>query len=576
MKRFYYDEKSFYLDGKKFLLHSGAMHYFRIPKEYWYDRLLKLKECGLTCVETYIPWNLHEPEEGKFVFGGDIDLAGYIEQAAKLGLYVIVRPGPYICAEWEAGGFPHWLKRYERLEVRTHEPTYLEKITPYLRKVCEIIRPYLIENGGNVLMVQIENEFGSFDRDVEYLTYIKELYEKTIPEAMLFTADGEWREALENGTLPDVLVCGNFGSQIEGKMQYIKDFRPNQPYVCMEFWCGWFDHWGEPHHTRSTQEKMECFEAFIRNDYGFNVYMFHGGTNFGFTNGANYASENYFPTTTSYDYDALLTECGDRTECYYALRNLLASVKEVPPITATETPKRAYGKVSFNAYLPLSSAMESIGKTRVAEMPLSFAKTGQAHGYAYYETVGEGKEFSLTVHDYAVLYIGGKQVKTALRINEKNKTLSVPATKEKIGVLVENCGRCNHGNYEPKKAFDDKGVVGAKGAPKGWKTTSLPMNDLENLSFTKLPETPEKQSAFYKGSFLVDTPCDTFLRLDGFEKGIAFVNGHNLGRYWRIGPQKTLYVPAPWLKAGENELIIFDANGATSYDAELIAEHILG
>lgn len=565
MKRFYYDEKQFYLDGKVFPLRSGAIHYFRVPKPYWRDRLLKLKECGLTCVETYVPWNLHEPKRGDFYFSGDLDLAGFIEVAASLGLYVIVRPGPYICAEWEAGGLPYWLQKEKNLRIRTHQPAYLERLTPYLQKVIDILRPYHVERGGNVLMLQLENEYGSFGSDPEYLAYLKEFYAKNFSECILFTADGEWREALENGTTDSVLACVNFGSQVAEKMEYLKEFRPRQPYCCMEFWCGWFDHWGEKHHTRPWAEKEECFKAFLQNGYGFNIYMFHGGTNFGFMNGANLDSDgNYQPTVTSYDYDGILTECGDRTKSYYALRELLKEYNgAAPALTATETEKRSYGKVTLVGYVSFLDAIQQIGRTYEGERPLTFSEMDQAYGYAYYETQGTGEEFSLKIHDRATVFLENRRETTFYRKGETMLTLS--STDKKIGLLVENCGRVNYG----KDMFDDKGIVGMAGTiPKSWKTIALPMDNIQKLAFSSWVD-GKKEAGFCKGIFTVDKPCDTFLELSGFEKGIVFVNGIHVGRYWNIGPQKRLYIPAPWLRKGENELVVFDSDGMGICSVEL-------
>ncbi len=572
--RFTFKNKDFLLDGKKIVLRSGAIHYFRFPRAYWHDRLLKLKECGFNCVETYVPWNLHEKFEGAFNFTDGLDLGAFIDEAHSLGLLVIVRPGPYICAEWEAGGLPYWLNKYSDLRIRCSEKTYLDKLLRYLDKVSDILRPRLIDNGGSVIMVQIENEYGSYGSDKVYLRALKDFYNEKLPTALLFTSDGAGDYFITNGTLDDVLATVNFGSGAEKNIRYLESVRPNQPLMCMEFWCGWFDAWGQPHHTREASDKANEIKQFLDNDFSFNVYMFFGGTNFGFMNGANFDENNgvHTPQSTSYDYDAFLTEAGDRTEAYYKVRELISERDgvEPPPLTAKESEKRAYGKVKFDGVANLFDNLDAIGRKREGVCPFTMEEMDQPFGYIMYSAkpIWWG-EFTLHgLHDRAIGYCDGKKMGVAHR--GETEVIKIPqGSGEKVSFLVENMGRINYGRY----MFDKKGVtaISAGAMQYHWETVSLPMEDLSALCFDPEVRILEDTPAFYRGSIEVDKPCDTFLRVDGFTKGFIMVNGVNIGRYWtEKGPQKTYYVPAPFLKEGANEIIVFDSDGAKELNAEFV------
>ena len=387
MKNFTYKNSEFYLNGKEFKVYSGAIHYFRMPREYWCDRLLKLKECGFNTVETYIAWNVHEPKEGEFDFSGDNDVAAFLRMAQELGLYAIVRPGPFICAEWEAGGFPPWLFKDRNVRVRCNDVRYMEKVENYLTRLFDELRPNLLINGGNVFMMQVENEYGGYGNDKSYLRRLVEIYRKCKMDCLLFTADGAWINMLVKGSLTDeCLPFVTFGSRTEVSMRSVDPISPNTPKMCAEFWCGWFDHWGEEHHTRTSEDILKDFVPFLENGWNFNFYMFFGGTNFGFMNGANFAGGKLQPTVTSYDYCAPLNEAGDRTENYYKIRDeFIKHDVPVPPLTAKDSEKAAYGRIDLSRRAFL---FDNLGEKHIkSPYPLTMEEVGQNYGYILYSTV---------------------------------------------------------------------------------------------------------------------------------------------------------------------------------------------
>ena len=588
MAKFICKGDKFLLDGKPFTVYSGSIHYFRIPSFYWKDRLLKLKECGFNTVETYDAWNIHEKTEGIFDFSGEADLGEFIDLAAELGLKVIVRGGPYICAEWEGGGLPAWLLSYPDMQLRTCNELYLSKVERYLENLFAVVKPRLISNGGNVIMMQVENEYGTFGNDKKYLEKIRSIYDKNGMDCQLFTCDGVEKNFLAVSKLDGIPAFANFGSDTVNNMQALKALAPNQPLMCTEFWCGWFDHWHHHHHVRSAESICKDTEPFIQNGWGFNFYMFCGGTNFGFMNGANYPNTTYqyLPTVTSYDYNALLTEAGDRTAAYYGVRALFEKYGyKLPELSATETEKRAYGKVQFTACAELFNTLSAFGKSVYNATPLSMEKLGQAYGYVLYSTtVGEevdGYELNIDgLADRANIFLNGKSLGVYERGQEYEKVKMSVKEPSKLDILIENMGRINYGQY----TLDSKGMTSARGVLEWrncklfhWDMYSLPMEDFSKVSFKEIPEKLSQTPTFYKGKFDVDKRADTFLKVDGFQKGFVLVNGVNIGRYYTsAGPQKTLFVPACYLQEGENELLIFDSDGTARLDAEFLATPELG
>ena len=571
-----YKGKDFYLDGEKFTVISGAMHYFRIPREYWYDRLLKLKECGFNTVETYTCWNLHEPSEGVFDFSGNLDIGAYIATAEELGLNVIVRPGPYICAEWELGGLPAWLLTYDGIPLRCMNDKFISLVRRYYTELMARIRPHLASNGGAVFMLQVENEYGSYGDDKDYLRAVAALYRELDMDCLYFTSDGPCYSMLTGGTLPEYLAVANFGSNPKEQFKTLTELRPDQPLMCGEYWCGWFDHWGEEHHTRQSDDIVNDINAFFDLNASFNIYMFHGGTNFGFMNGANFGTvvkDRYEPTVTSYDYCAPLTEAGDRTPVYYKIREAIAKrTGVIPPLTAKDSKKASYGKVSLTESASLFEKLDRLSSPVRSAAPKFMEDIGQSYGYTLYRTVinGPRNDWPMTIEpirDRAYVFVNGE-----LRaIYDRNspptpeESLRLPlgvGESAALDILIENMGRINYG----PKLLDRKGITGVRFGNQyhfGWDIYPLPMDNLDALSFSPIERTDAP--VFLRGELTInDEPCDTFLRLDGFTKGFVTVNGINIGRYYNaLGPQRTLYVPAPFLKTGKNEIMIFETDGVT-------------
>ena len=585
MKRFTVKNTKFYLDGEEFYIHSGAIHYFRIPKIYWEDRLLKLKECGFNCVETYVPWNLHEKVEGEFSFIDMLDLSAFISLAKNLGLYAIVRPGPFICAEWEFGGFPAWLLNKKGIQFRCNNKVYLKCLYSYLDKVLNIVKPHLIENGGNVLMLQIENEYGDFGNDVKYLKNLKKLYEKIVPEAIYFTSDGVHdKHALVTCALKDCMAFPNFGSDAEIKFEKVKQSRKNQPLMCAEFWSGWFDHWHGKHTVRSSDDITKGLLPFFENNYNFNMYMFCGGTNFGFYNGAILPVDGFQPTITSYDYSAPLTESGDRTETYYKIRDMFKKYYGIEnDLTATDSKKQAYGKIKFIQKAKLFDNLKNIGYPKKSATPLSMEELGQNYGYSYYvaDKFKLYDNLPLSVNglkDRAVVFANGQNIGYFER-DFKIEKLDIPENllnkSVQFSLLVENMGRLNYG----KDMFEHKGFTSVDIKNRvifGWTCYKLDIENIDKLAFEDVLEKTDNVPTYYKGVFNVLEVNDTFIYPKGFNKGFILINGFNIGRFYiSAGPQKTLYAPKNLLKCGENEVVIFNSDGDVSLDAEFIDAPIL-
>ena len=550
-------------DGKPVKIISGAVHYFRNMPDTWSDIFKKMKAMGCNCVETYCAWNLHEKQPGVYDFDGNLDISLFLKKAAEAGLMAIVRPGPYICAEWEFGGLPWWIQADDEIEIRCSNKAYIKYFDRYLVKLFEQVKPHLFTNGGNVIMLQCENEYGYYGDDKEYLRYLYNSYREKGIDVPLFTSDGTGKDNLLDGYIEGCMATLNFGSRVEENFKAHDELFPDQPKMCMEMWNGWFDAWGdELHHTTSAEDYAKAVDDMLTKS-SVNMYMFIGGTNFGFMSGANHY-ERFAPDVTSYDYDALLTECGDVTPKYHVIRNIIMKhTGEVLPEIPADRVKKAYGKFILTEKAGIFDNLDNLSSPVHSDVPLPMEKYGQGYGYIAYTTVlgrdYENVKLSFeSLGDRAQIYIN-RDLIDILYINDSLETELSAKAGDRLTVLCENMGRANFGSkMMRKKGIAGRCLLGSK-IHFNWDVYTLPMDNLGKVVYSE-QEIPEK-SVFYKGTFNLDEAFDTFLKLDNFTKGFVTVNGYNIGRYWEIGPQQTLYIPASLLKVGENEIVIFESDG---------------
>ena len=553
----------FIKDGKEIKIISGAVHYFRNMPDTWTDIFKKMRAMGCNCVETYCAWNLHEKKPGEFDFSGNLDIAKFVSLAGEEGLMVIVRPGPYICAEWEFGGLPWWIQADDEIEIRCSNMAYIGYFDRYLSKMFEQIRPFLFTNGGPIIMLQCENEYGYYGDDKEYLKHLYQSYRNMGIDVPLFTSDGTSEDNLLDGYIEGCMATLNFGSRVEENFKAHDKLFPEQPKMCMEMWNGWFDAWGdEKHHTTSAEDYAKVVDDMLGRG-SLNMYMFIGGTNFGFMNGANHY-ERFAPDVTSYDYDALLTECGDVTEKYYAVRNVIKKYTdtELPDVPGNR-PKKAFGKVALTEQGGIFENLSNLSSPIHSDVPLCMEKFSQGYGYIAYQTV-LGRDYNDTklsfesLGDRAQIYIN-KELVGIVYINDSLEITFSAKKGDILTVLCENMGRANFGSKMMRK----KGIAGRclldKKIHFNWQVFTLPMDNLEKVAYSS--EMPKEKSVFYRGCFDIDEVADTFVKLDNFTKGFVVINGYNIGRYWEIGPQKTLYIPASLLKNGTNEIVVFESDG---------------
>ena len=539
-----------------------------------------------------MPWNLHEPRPGEFDFAGDggmLDVAAFVRVARELGLWVIVRPGPYICAEWDFGGLPGWLLADDDCRVRCADETYLAAVERYIARVGVELAPLTCGRGGPIIMVQVENEYGSYSNDKLYLRRLQRmLLDAGLGDGtLLFTSDGPQDDMLAAGTLKDCLTTANFGSKAQESFEKLAEFRPNQPLMCGEFWCGWFDQWGKKRQgsADATTTATEI-RRMVERGASFNIYMFHGGTNFGFTAGANYYDDGYSPTVTGYDYWALLDEAGRPPAKYDAVRQILAerrpggaALPEAPASRATVAiPAERF---RFTESAPLLANLPRAIHDAAAR---SMEHYGQYLGGAIlYRTrigvLGGGKLNIVEPHDYAIVYFDGVKI-GALDRRLKQTALELPeparGAEGRLDILVWALGRVNYG----PRLLDRKGITDRVELKhltlSGWEVFPLPM-DARQLSSLRFEPRDAGGQAFHRGLFELreDEIGDTFLDMSRWSAGAVWVNGHNLGRFWNIGPQQTLFLPGCWLRSGANEIVVFDLEGAGRQPIEGLDEPIL-
>lgn len=566
---FTYDSAGFYLNGAPFRIWSGEMHFQRIPRLYWRDRLLKAKALGLNTVATYVFWNAIEARPGRWNFQEENDLAAFIREAKSVGLYVILRPGPYACAEWDFGGLPSWLLSKPDIKIRCSDPDYLKPALNYITHIADIIQPYQVTRGGNILMVQVENEYGSYGNDAAYLLALRDAWRNNGIDVPLYTSDGATPYMLEAGSIPGCIVGLDPGAG-ENDFKQAKLSRPDVPAFCGEYYPGWLTHWGEKWARADTTELLRDLEWLIKHEKSWNLYVLHGGTNFGFYAGANF-SDVYQPDITSYDYDAPVREDGSLTPKYYAIRRLLARYgKEAQPALPAPAIRMEINPIEMT---PFCSIFDKLPQPLASPQPKPMEQFGQDYGFILYRTTllghHAGKLTVTDLHDYATVYLDGKYIGVLDR-SKKVQSIELPQNTppgSRLDILVEGMGRINYG----AQMIDTKGItnrVTLNGMTlMNWQVYPLPMdrNFISGLS-SPCPagDYDNQPGRFFKGSFYMATLGDTYLDMSGWEKGVVWVNGHNLGRYWNIGPQQRLYLPGAWMQKGRNEIIVFDLHKKTA------------
>lgn len=538
----------------------GEMHYPRIPREYWRARLELAYAMGLDAVSTYVFWNLHEPQPERYEFSGENDVAEYVRLAAACGLSVVLRPGPYVCAEWDLGGLPAWLLADPEMQLRTARETYMAPVRRWLERLGKELAPLQRSRGGPIVAVQLENEYGAFGDDASYLRTMRAaLDDAGFGESPYYTIDQPGD--VERGALPDVAVASTFApGDPERDLRILRELRPLQRPICGEYWAGWFDHWAEQHQERDDAQQIRDVEWMARTDCSFNVYMLCGGTNFGFTNGANGSErEPYAPVTTSYDYLAAIDEAGRPRPKYYAFRDAIAAARKTTPRPMPSLPQTMdVDEFPLGQSAPLSALLRE--PLRV-DRPQPMETFGQSFGFALYRTTLDDSSGGLlefeAVRDYATVLLDGVVCgRLDRRTGASEVRLEAHAAGATLDVLVENGGRINYG---PLIGSERKGIersVRYNGNELlGWQIYALPLADLAPLTFTS---SAHSIPAFFRGTFELSDTRDTFFDMRGFGKGVLFVNRHNLGRYWSAGPQDALYVPGAWLRRGTNEAILFE------------------
>jgi beta-galactosidase len=558
-------------DGEPFRILSGSLNYFRVVPEQWRSRIRWARYMGLNAIETYVPWNLHAPAPDTTTFDGMLDVTRFLETVAEEGLEAIVRPGPYVCAELDFGGLPAWLLRPPAVRIRSHDPAYLGHVARWF----DVLLPRLValqgSRGGPVRMMQVENEFGAYGRDPAYLEWLVTAFRERGVDVPLVTCDQDDDAMVANGGLPGLPRTMNFGGDPAGAWATRRRHQPDGPLMCMEFWNGWFDHWGEEHHRRPADEAGAVLEEILAAGASVNLYMFGGGTNFGFSNGANDAGR-YQPTITSYDYDAPLSEHGVPTKKLEVYREIIARyapIEDEPrPPTGPVLPEHA---VPLTGAISLLDALAELSSPIRATRPLTMEAAGQNFGFICYAfTVAAPGTYALAipgVRDRAQLLVGGAEQGVLDRESGTTSLpLRVPEPGAVVHVLVENLGRVNYG---PRLA-DPKGIVGditLDGEPvTGLTIHPLPLDTVHTLDFDAARAcTPGTAGpVLCHGVVTVDEPADTFVALPGCAKGVVWINGFNLGRYWDRGPQRTLYLPGPLLRPGRNDLHVLELHRVTA------------
>jgi len=572
-------DNTFLLNGEPFVVKAAELHYTRIPRPYWEHRIRMCKSLGMNTICLYVFWNSIETREGEFDFSGNNDVAHFCRLAQRNGMYVIVRPGPYVCAEWEMGGLPWWLLKKKDIRLRELDPYFMERVAIFQQKLGEQIASLTIDRGGPIIMLQVENEYGSYGESKPYVAAIRDILRRIYGDRVLmFQCD--WSSNFEKNALPDLLWTMNFGTgaNIDEQFRRLNEIRPNSPKMCSEFWSGWFDKWGASHETRPADAMVQGIDEMLSKGISFSLYMTHGGTSFSHWAGAN--SPGFAPDVTSYDYDAPINEIGQPTPKYDLLRATMAKYNQDKPLPAIPEPVMPVITIpafSLNEFAPIEC-----GITRTYSDSLrTFEDMDMGWGCAIYTTTlprlstlnSQNSTLEINVHDFARVFVDGKFIGTIDRIKNQ-KSLQLPPINggEQLEILVEGMGRINFGTA----INDRKGILGTPTINTipltDWTCAIIPddyaiANKISRRlsGFKKILKDPrglrEKNAGYYRGTFRLDSVGDTFINLQTWGKGQAYVNGHAIGRFWSIGPQQTLFMPGCWLKKGDNEIIILDIIG---------------
>ena len=563
-------KQDFLLDGKPFQIISGEMHPARIPAEYWKQRIQMAKAMGCNTIAAYVFWNYHEAEPGKFDFRTDNhNISQFVRLVQEEGMYLILRPGPYVCAEWDFGGLPAYLLAIPDIKVRCMDPRYMQAAERYIQALAQEVNGLQVTKGGPILMVQVENEYGSYGNDRTYMNRLKEVWQQNGIEVPFYTADGPTPYMLEAGSLPGAAVGLDSGTNDKNFEQASKA-NPNVPSFCSELYPGWLTHWGEKWQRPDTASLIKEVKWLMDHKKSFNFYVIHGGTNFGYWAGANaFSPTQYQPDVTSYDYDAPVNEMGQATPKYLALQKLLAGYlpagQKLPAMPAA-VPTIQIPEISLTQTAPV---WDNLPAAVQSPQPKPMEMLGQKAGFILYRTslIGhkKGKLRITELHDYATIFVDGKYIGKLDRCKAEN-VIELPASttvNPQLEILVEGMGHINFAEY----MIDRKGItdrVSLNGMTlMNWEIFTLPFDEayLGKLKFSSIEA--KRPGSFFKGEFELKETGDTYLDVSKWEKGVVWVNGHNLGRYWNIGPQTRLYCPAPWLKKGKNEIVIFDLHQLT-------------
>jgi beta-galactosidase len=584
-------DSTFLLDGKPLQLISGEMHYPRIPREYWRARMRMAKAMGLNTIGTYVFWNLHEPVPGKYDFSGNNDIAEFIRIAQQEGLWVVLRPSPYVCAEWEFGGYPWWLLKDKNMKVRSQDPQFIKAYRDYIMQLGKQLRPLLVTHGGPVLMVQVENEYGSYSNDKQYLAINRKIFREAGLDGVLFTCDGP--EEMEAGYMPGYLPAVNGLDEPKQVKQIINKYHNGKgPYYISEWYPGWFDSWGSPHQGSVADDDAKKLDTVLGAGVSINMYMFHGGTTRAFMNGANMSrTDPYSPQTSSYDYDAPLDEAGNPTAKFYKFRAIiekhLPPGKHLPPVPA-KAKIIAIKNIKLTTKAPLYA---NLGEPVFNKTPLCFEDLNQGYGFVLYRTtLKNGINGVLKIkelRDYATVYLNGKRIAVLdRRLRQDSLMFDSVSPNATLDILVENNGRINYGRYltDNRQGITEKVTLNGVELT-DWKMYKFPFQTIAGLKYLPINKIitsgwrttiySPNQPCLYKGTFNLTKTGDTWVDMRGFGKGFVFLNGHNLGKYWYIGPQQTLYVPAAWLHKGKNEIEVFDELKANHHEISTLDHPVL-